>query len=366
MERTKLVFVIYSLHKGGAERVLSTLSNSFSSRDYEVTIICIDEANPGYPIAADVRVISLMRRADNQHLLNRIRYAALTYTRMLRLFRKIQPYCVISFMTSANLWTGICCGMLGIPYIVSERTTPDHTINSSGYLLRQLSYRVYRRSKAIVLPAKGIEICLKKNRTFSKLLNYNIIKNPVYEFKETTEQCVHHKKFILGVGRLSKVKGFDLLITAFSQLKVNNIDLLILGNGPERNQLEDQISVLGLDGRVFLPGAKDELQDYYAQASLFVLPSRNEGYPNALIEAMAAGCACIAADCEFGPSEIITHENNGLLVPVADTLAMTKAMFEVLFNKGLRHYLGQNAKTINETNSLQVISDQWEELILAK
>lgn len=366
MERIKLVFVIYSLQKGGAERVLSTLSNSFSARDYEVTIICMNNSDPRYPISEAIRIVSLLNRNARQHIFRRIQYGALTGFHLLKLLREIKPHCVVSFMTSANLWTGICCGVLKIPYIVSERTTPEHTINRFGFLLKYLSYRVYSKSSAIVLPARGIENCLRKNGSFNKLDNYKIIKNPVHPFRAITEKKVHPRKFILAIGRLAYVKGFDLLIDAFSQLNSNDTDLLILGQGPERERLHARIAGHGLTNRVFLPGVKDELQDYYAQATLFVLSSRNEGYPNVLIEAMSAGCACIAADCEFGPAEIIEHGINGMLIPAGETGPMVSMISALLSNEPLRHNLGEQAKKVNRTNSLQVIADQWEELILTK
>ncbi|MNY25386.1 putative poly(glycerol-phosphate) alpha-glucosyltransferase [compost metagenome] len=116
---------------------------------------------------------------------------------------------------------------------------------------------------------------------------------------------------------------------------------------------------------MILAGAKDDLQDYYNQAELFVLPSRNEGYPNALIEAMSNGCPCVAVDCEFGPAEIIEDGQNGILVPKDNVPALTKAMFNVLFDLNLKRKLRNEARLISQTNSLKVISDKWEELILS-
>ncbi|NQX37791.1 Glycosyltransferase involved in cell wall bisynthesis [Pedobacter steynii] len=365
MSGLKLVFVIYTLQKGGAERVLSTLGNSFSERAYEVVIVCMNDAEQGYPLAEGIRVIPLLKRKYKQNVFRRLIYGMLTYFRLLGVLLREKPYCVISFMTSANLWTGLSCGLLKIPYIVSERTTPDHTINRFNFFFKWMSYFVYSGSKAVVVPAKGIEACLKNNGIFNRLTNYSIIRNPVYVFKSKEHLIVHHRKFILGVGRLSYEKGFDQLIDAFSKLRIKNIDLIIVGQGLEKPNLTAQINRLNLQDRVILAGAKDDLQDYYNQAELFVLPSRNEGYPNALIEAMSSGCPCVAVDCEFGPSEIIEDGQNGILVPQGNIPAMTKAMFNVLFDLSLKKKLGNEARLIGQTNSLEVISDKWEALILS-
>jgi len=364
MINKKLVFVINTLQQGGAERVLSTLSNSFSARSYRVTIVCMNQADTGYPIDENIRVVTLLNRKGRQHLLKRVGYGLLTYIRLFKVILAESPCCVISFMTSANLWTGLTCGLLGVPYIVSERTTPELTIHQFNPFYKWLSFQVYKHSKAVVLPAIGIREALKNEAKFKQLKNYRIIRNPVYEFENADKKIVHNKQFILGIGRLSHEKGFDQLITAFAGLKVKNIDLLIIGVGKERLKLELQIERLGLTQRVQLLGPRNDVEHYYRAASVFVLPSRNEGYPNALVEAMSNGCACIAMNCEYGPGEIIRHGVNGILVPPGDIDQLSREIFHVLFDREYRTSLSEQAKLIKQTNSLAIISDKWEQLIL--
>jgi glycosyltransferase involved in cell wall biosynthesis len=163
---------------------------------------------------------------------------------------------------------------------------------------------------------------------------------------------------------LEYVKGFDLLITAFANAQINDTDLLIVGDGDERNKLISLASDLGLSDRIIFTGAKTDLQDYYSQAELFVLPSRNEGYPNALVEAMSFGCPSIAMDCEFGPSEIIINEQNGLLVQAANVADLACAISRLMNNSTFRKDLGRKAVHINDTNSPQQIFKKWEGLLL--
>lgn len=365
MAATKIFFVINSLQRGGAERVLSTLGNSLSTRNYDVTIVCMNQSITGYPIADNVKVVTLVKRQAVQHLARRIWYGILTYVRLLRLLMIERPFCVISFMTSANLWTGLACGLLRIPYIVSERTTPELTIHQFGPFYKWLSFQIYKNSKAIVIPAKGIEQSMKSELKFKQLENYRIIRNPVYEFQPSVRKQVHTKNFILGIGRLSYEKGFDQLIDAFSKLQIHDIDLLIIGVGLERQKLLDQIQRLQLHGRVFLLGPKTDVEHYYRSASVFVCPSRNEGYPNALVEAMSNGCACVSMDCEFGPAEIIENGVNGILVPDGNVAQLATSIFDLLLDPEYRNALGRHASRIKETNALALISDQWEELIMS-
>ncbi|MCX2574299.1 glycosyltransferase family 4 protein [Pedobacter sandarakinus] len=361
----KIFFVINSLEGGGAERVISNLSNSFSKKNYKVSILCLNTAAVKYEVDEHINIINLVKRKSNTNTLNRIKYAWLTFYRLLKILHKEKPACTISFMTSANLYSGFCCLLLGLPYLVSERTTPDDTINKYNRFFQWFSFTVYRKAKAIVLPARGMGVGFKRNMLFQRLQNFTTINNPIHAFKRPSYQMVHSERFILAVGRLDYQKGFDILIDAYDKLGLKNVALLISGEGPERKNLESQIAALGLQHRVLLIGFKSNLQDYYAQAELFVLSSRNEGYPNALVEAMGSGCACVAVDCEFGPSEIIEHNVNGILVKHGDTQALSLAIAKLLDSKSLKAKFSNNAKQINHTNSIEQITLNWENLIFS-
>lgn len=362
---TKLCFVINSLEGGGAERVISNLANHFSGKDCSVTIICLNKAQVKYPISDRVNVVSLLERKDNHNSLNRIRYGFLTFYRLLALLKKEKPNCTICFMTSANIWGGLCCMILGLPYLVSERTTPNATIDQYNKLSQWFVFHIYRKAKAIVLPAFAMFNGFKRIKQFEKLHNFKTIYNPIHQFVKPNPGTVNSRPFIFSAGRLSHEKGFDRLIEAYSLLQSTEVDLLISGEGPEREALTTQITNLNLSGKVKLIGFKSNLQDYYAQATVFVLPSRNEGYPNALVEAMGMGCPCVAMNCEFGPSEIIEDSVNGFLIEQDNVPALSLAIDKILNNSDLKKQFSEKAKLINETNSIERISANWEELILS-
>jgi glycosyltransferase involved in cell wall biosynthesis len=174
---------------------------------------------------------------------------------------------------------------------------------------------------------------------------------------------VNQRRFILGVGRLSYVKGFDQLIIAFNNAKIKDVDLLIVGDGEERDNLTRLIDDLCMNERVKLVGARSDLQNYYSQAEMFVLPSRNEGYPNALVEAMSLGCPCIAMDCEFGPSEIIDDGRNGLLIKANTIDELSSVMTTLINDTVLKGSLSRQASEINKTNHPDIILKEWENLI---
>ncbi|WP_316820074.1 glycosyltransferase [Pedobacter gandavensis] len=365
MRKLKLFFVINSLTSGGAERVVTNLANYFYREGFNVTMICLNYKEPVYAIDDGMRLIYLTNRAEKDSLPYRIWFAMVTFFKLLSLLIKEKPTTVISFMTSANLWAGLTCSLTRTPFIVSERTTPDNTIHKFNSFLKWIYFQVYRKSKAIVVPAKAIEGCLKKNKSFQKLNNFYLIKNYVNVFQPVGLEQVHYKKFILGVGRLSYEKGFDQLIDAYSKINIPEVDLIIAGDGNERELLMEKIKNLGLSNSVRLIGARENLQDYYQQAELFVLPSRNEGYPNALIEAMSMGCPSIAMDCEFGPAEIIETGKNGILVEDRNIGMLAESMLEVLNDSEFQRKLSKSGKMINQTNSQELITSKWQELILS-
>lgn len=343
--------------------MISILANEFNTEGFNVFIVCLNQAESVFKIAPEIKVISLIKCRGEEHILNRIRYAILIYFRLIALLIKEKPYCAVSFMTTANLWTGLACSLTNVSFVVSEHTIPDRTVNSFNYFLRKLSFMIYRKSKAIVVPAKGIADGMKRHESYKDLNNFKVIRNPIASFPKPSDNSVHDRKFILAVGRLNFVKGFDVLIDAFSKIDVDNIDLIILGDGTEYKNLQAQIEKLNLTDRVKLPGFKSNLQDYYNQAELFVLSSRNEGYPVALIEAMSFGCACVAVDCECGPSEIIENEVNGILVEQHNPAELIAAINKVLLDSVLRNKIAGNAQLLKQTNSVKSISANWNDLI---
>src|SRR5680860_543767 len=124
------------------------------------------------------------------------------------------------------------------------------------------------------------------------------------------------RQVLLAVGRLGTEKGFHDLLDAFASLAARfpQWDLVILGEGEERGNLEAQRHALGLDRRVYLPGRVGNLGDWYHRADLYAMSSRVEGFQNTLLEALAHGLPVVSMDCDTGPRDIVRHETDGLLV----------------------------------------------------
>ena len=157
-----------------------------------------------------------------------------------------------------------------------------------------------------------------------------------------------------------------MLIHAFTEAtrSRDGWDLVIAGDGPERQALAEIAAACGVADRVRLIGQQADIQHTYAAADIFALPSRFEGFPNALLEAMAAGLPAVAADCLAGPREIIRNEQNGLLVGTENVEALALALSRLITDASLRRRLGAEAAGVVDTYDAEAIRQRWNALLM--
>lgn len=176
----------------------------------------------------------------------------------------------------------------------------------------------------------------------------------------------HDKKQLLAVGRLEAQKGFDWLIEAWGRIEQEfpAWTLRICGEGSEREKLEKQMEKLGVRKRIIMDGLAENLEEEYQQSGLFVLSSRYEGLPLALMEAMSCGLCCVAMDCKQGPRELIENEKTGYLVPLGDIRMLAEKIAQLLRDKAQRQIVGQAAAMYaKEEFTLEKIMYKWKERI---
>ena len=168
--------------------------------------------------------------------------------------------------------------------------------------------------------------------------------------KAVAKLKIKKENVITAMGRLDEQKGFDVLINAFKEVYNRHPEykLKIFGNGLEKNKLQELINKLGLSENVILCGANQDAIFEVAKSKIYVLSSRYEGMPNALIEAMAAGTACISTDCKFGPSELINDGKNGLLIPVDDVRTLSEKILFLIKNDSARENIEKEAMKIRK------------------
>lgn len=355
-------FIIQSLGPGGAERVLTILANSWAEKDWPVRLLTFDngEDPPFFPLhqAIDHHPLGLPvgKRGGLGGLLRNLKRVLF----LRRMLKRISADAVISFIDRTNVVTLLAGLGLGLPVIVAERTDP--AMLPSGKLWNILCRSIYPLAARVVVQspeaADYYRLRLGKKPV--------VIPNPVARPEQMPmEDFRLSRPSLIAVGRFTVEKGFDCLLEAFARVAFRHPDwtLTIFGDGPLRSALEKQCKNLGLQERVKMPGLMVNVQAALEQADLFVLPSRFEGFPNALCEAMACGVASIATDCPSGPRQIIRHQVDGILVPNEDVDALALTMDRLMSDPVLRQRLGKRAVEVVDRFSVEKIVGMWEILL---
>lgn len=360
----RLTLVISSLDRGGAERIISVLASAWAEQGRQVTLIIFDgEEERSYPLHSAVTLKSL--GIPNQAAKNPVSATVQNIRRVLHLRRSIrvsQPDLVISFLEFPNVITLLAARGLDVPVIISERANPEFA--GLKPIWKRLQRKLYPLAAALVCQTSTM---VKQVQKIIKVKGY-AIPNPV-ELPATWDVNIPRggndgSRSIIAMGRLVPQKGFDLLLEAFVRIAARYPEwsLKVLGKGPLKDLLEAQAESLGLKDRVSFPGTFADPFPLLRSADLFVFSSRFEGFGNALTEAMACGLPAISFDCPAGPSDIIRHEIDGLLVPPEDVLALAEAMDQLMGDRVVREKFAANAPDVLRRFSLGRILAMWEKV----
>lgn len=335
----RITCIIHSLAGGGAERLMAGLASRLADR-HEVTLLTLDDATSDrYAIDRRVTRIALGVMAHSRNLWAAIRNNRRRVTRLRQAVGATRPDVVLSFCDKNNVLALVACGPLAVPVVVSEHTDPRHQI--IGRIWSLLRRRYYRHAAASIAltDATANYIARWTGRKPA------VIPPAVDPVAQPEQRSPGDGFRWLAVGRLSREKAFERAIDAFARLAAEFPDwsISIAGEGPEREHLQRRIDHRGLADRVHLLGWVDDMAALRATCDAFVLTSHYEGFPVSLLEAMAAGLACVAVDCESGPGEVLRNRENGLLVPQDDPEALRLAMQQVMRDAELRSRVGSEA-----------------------
>lgn len=362
----RITLVISQLGSGGAERVMSTMANYWAENGRDVTIVTLStEAVDwcGLQLHPSVKRVGLDLLSASKNISAAVRNNLKRIKRLRQELQRLRPDVAIAFGDATNVLTLMASPGLGMSVIVSERIDPrHHPIGSVWTKLRSL---LYPYADALVIQTDAV-------RDWAKMLvkenAIHIIPNPIQPVVNGSKypaRCPGSGRTLVAVGRLDRQKGFDLLLRAYAicAKKHDAWSLVIVGEGEERGVLEALAEELGLKDRVSLPGRVKEPAQILRGADLFVLASRYEGFPNALLEAMACGLAVISTDCASGPRAIIRDGLDGVLVPPNDVDALALAMDRLMANQAERQRLGARAVEVVERFSIQAIMKTWDDLV---
>lgn len=359
------------MNGGGAERVLSILANGWAQRGVQVVLITVSGAgHDAYVLDAGVVRIGLDLDAPSSNMVIALRNNLRRVVALRRTLRIQKPDVVLSFLTETNVLAVLAVRPLHTLVVVSERIDPRS--DGLARVWRVLRGYAYRRASAAVMQTESAALWF---RALAPRVPVCVIPNPLVLNEDsapdgTTRRAladVGAHPFLLAVGRLAEQKGYDLLLAAFAALapRFPAWRLVIAGQGPERERLGLQVAELGLPGRVLLAGFTHTPQVLMHHAAAYVMSSRYEGFPNALLEAMGCGLPCASFDCPTGPAALIEHEVNGLLVPPQDVPALTAALAALMGTPALRARLGTQARGVVGKYALDVILARWENVLAA-
>lgn len=346
----KILIFIGSMSRGGAERVISIISNNLVEKGWEVSVCVLLSNSVAYPLSDKIKIIDFSGKTSS-----RIKRIPNWIFGIRKLVKNEAPDVILSFVARINIIVQLACLGLKKRIIVSERNDPYSDGRSK--IVDILTYWLYPKADAVVFQTRRAAGYFER----LKLKNTCIITNPI-SVKCCTTTPIKGK--IVSAGRLMPQKNHKLLIDSVVEVHktIPYVKLFIYGDGYMREELEEYAHTLGADKYVCFMGNVSNIHEEISDAELFVLSSDYEGLSNALLEAMMMGLPCISTDCA-GSDEYIENGENGLLVPVKSKTDMVSAIFEVLENDELRMKLKNNAINKAAEYKKEKVMKIWNALI---
>ena len=345
------LFFIGTLCNGGAERVVSILAGHMAKQGLDVEILTYYDRPVSYELDPRVKLTAVETMTGSGNKIKNLL--------AIRAYFKKHAKVVISFLAPFNIMAIAANFGNGVPIIVADRNDPTKV--PSNAVVRKIRDILYRF-------ATGVVVQTQKNKAyFSQAVQKKsrVIYNPI-DLKESAGIALKTEKVkkIVTAGRLMPQKNQKMMIEAFKEVLKKHPDhqLVIYGEGPSREELENFAGELGIAGNVLFPGNVTDIHERIKDAEMFVLSSDYEGMPNALIEAMCLGLPSVSTKVSCATDLIRDHEN-GILTELNSKKQLEDAMLELIDNKELAKKLAVNAAKLNEKLEVSKIMQQWIDFI---
>jgi glycosyltransferase involved in cell wall biosynthesis len=359
-----IFFLVSSLNFGGAERVATTLCNSWVETGHNVTLIATYNGleQSYFKISPKIKLIYLANDLDC--IKGRDRSSLGRLSKLRHLLKNNRPEVVVSFLPSSNLMAIIAGFKLNIPIIICERTDPE--FYPQPWIWKIACRYLYRL--ADILTVQTENVANKAERLFHIPKNLQVVPNPLpFPAELSVDTALSKSKVLISVGRLIESKQVDHLVHAFLSVHQEYPDwqLHIYGDGPEKSRLIHLVSDYCADAFIKVLGDTSSPWDIMKNAECFAMTSRFEGFPNALLEALAFGLPTVVYDCPSGPDEITNRGEIALLVPLNNLAEFTQALRSILADRELREHLHVRAKkSIVERYALDVVLAKWQTILV--
>jgi GalNAc-alpha-(1->4)-GalNAc-alpha-(1->3)-diNAcBac-PP-undecaprenol alpha-1,4-N-acetyl-D-galactosaminyltransferase len=350
----KIVFIIPTLTPGGAERVISVLANNFVKyKNFEIHIVLLVGGSIFFDLSDKIHVHQPPFYYKN--------YSRIVFTIFLGIYlrktlKKIRPDFILSFEGRFNSFVLINAIGLKSKCFISDRSSP---LYSYGIYLDFINKFFYPNSYGIISQTN-----IAKEKMLQKITHNNIsvIGNPIKSL--SLNNSSKRKNIILNVGRFISTKNQELLLNYFYEIENEDWELWYVGEGPLLESVKQRTIELDISSKVKFLGNQKNIEKYYTQSKIFAFTSTSEGFPNALGEAMGAGCACISFDCISGPSDLITNNVDGILIKTNQHEDFKTRLMELMHSEFKINYLGTNAiEKITTNYSEELISYKYFDFI---
>ena len=328
----RILLVLPSLDRGGGERVLLQLARSFLDAGREVHLAVL---LGGGPLRREVPDAAVLHELVDAGHARGFALARKALPKLVSLIRSLRPDAVLSTMTGTNLLTVLACkrSRRRTRLVLREAAS---LVNTKSTFKRQTMRWLYRRADALIAVSQGVAEDLRGLGLVKKRIH--VIHNPVDVDRlrrlaslELPPAVDGKFPYVVSLGRLVEQKDQRTLLRAYAMSALRETHrLVIVGEGDRHTDLERLARELGITDRVLFTGAMDNPYSVLARASLHVLSSRWEGYPNVLLEALALGVPVVSTDCPYGPREILDGGRYGRVMPMNDPTALARAMDEEL------------------------------------
>lgn len=360
----KIAFCYGNLQRGGAQRVICCLANDFARRGDQVSILTLNDGETEYELDPEVKVTGLGVSGDSANKWESMRRFLNTERKLSRWMAEEKPDAVLAFSSKLTMQLLLARAHSGPVLICSERANPAFRAESAA---TRMERRLLKKADGFIFQTERVKTLFPERlKKIGAVIHNGLFSEDIPE--EVTAFADRDHKAICAVGRLDNdQKAYDVMFKAFALFHESHPEhvLNIFGRGVDEPALRQLIAQLGLEDRIILHGNRPHVIHEIRDMGMFVMTSRYEGMPNALIEAMACGLPCVCTDCDFGPAELIRDGVSGLLVPVDDVAAIAAAMERIADDPARAEKLSRGALEIRQTHGREEICGQYRDYILS-
>lgn len=355
--KKKIILYIDVMYRGGAQRVMSVLAHYLIKNNYEVILIndfMPENPSKEYNLSQQIKRIYLKKNNTGNFLIKNITRV----TKLRKIIKEENPDIILSFLGRPNIRMLLSSIGIKVKKVVSVRNDPTKEYGNNIFKRIITNLFFLLADGYVFQTADAQKYFIKKIQKKSKII-LNPIDDKFYNIK-----LAKNRHNIITVGRLEPQKNHKLLLDAYSEIvkEYPQEDLIIYGDGSLKQELENYALKKNIYKKVHFKGNIENIEKELSKAKVFILTSDYEGLPNALMEAMALGIACISTDCSCGgPRELIKNNKQGILVPCNDCDKLIDAIKKVLDSDFIK--MGINAKLRAEKFKTNKIMKEWEEYL---